>query len=141
MTSSEPIWAALFAAVAAMPGLVMSSRRLKDVTSLTAAQMPALYLHQDTEKAEKIVRGLPTIWRLHGHIYLYASNGDPNIAPSTVLNPLVGSLRSILMPGPPENEQTLGGLVQWCRIDEVLFHEGTDMEQMIALVPVQMLTT
>lgn len=142
IAARETIYAALFALASGMPELVTKSRRRKDVTGLSSNQMPAVYQHQLRERVVKVQRGMPSIWELDVDFYIYLSNGDPNVVPSSILNPILDSLTAMLQPGMPENEQTLGGLVAWCRIyDEIEIHEGTDGEQIIVLVPVRILTT
>lgn len=137
----ETIYAALFALVSNLPGLVTASRRLKHWDSVSPAQQPALFLIQRKETpAEK--RGLPAAWTLECDLILYVNAGsDPNAVPASALNPLLDAIDQALAPPAGQPVQTLGGLVSHCWIDRsgIVMDEGVLGTQAVAIVPVQIL--
>lgn len=136
----EAIYGALFARLAVVPGLVVSSRRLRHWTDVRAAEQPALFMAQGRELATPgdPVRGLPTQWTLQVEVYLYART-DGGLAPGTVMNPLLDALEAALKPdNAMQRCQTLGGLVEHCWIEgELETDEGTLGDQAVCIVPVR----
>ena len=136
----EPIYAALFAKVAASAGFVTTRRRLAHWTDVQALSQPALYMAQTGESA-RVVRGQDTIWTLDVELYIYVRAQNQE-APGPLLNPLLDAVCTALAPNTPDNVQTLGGLVQHCWIEgDIKTDEGTLGEQGVAIVPVRILTT
>jgi len=137
----EPIYAALFALVAAIPGIATASRRLSHWTEVAPAAQPALF---QVQKAETIERrtGLPPKHTLRLDLYLYANTAnDPAVAPAQILNPLIDAIEALLLPGDPLGlPQTLGGLVTHAWIDGTTeTDEGVLGAQAVAIVPVAIL--
>lgn len=139
MTPRETIWLALFALLRSTPGVMTSSRRLRMWTDVAAADQPALFLAQKSETA-KVQPKLPTVWHLHADIILYGTSGDQNdgdTSPMAALNPLIDAIIARMMPAGGIEEQTLGGLVERCRVDgEVVIAEGVQGDQSIVIIPV-----
>lgn len=136
----EPIYAALFAKLAAVPGFVTMSRRLKHWNDCDKSIQPALYMAQTGESADT-VRGQPTRWTLAVDVYVYART-DGELAPGPVINPLIDAIEQALAPNAIENAQTLGGLVEWCRVDGAIqTDEGTLGEQLVQIIPVLILVS
>ncbi len=140
----EPIYSALFALITQAPGLKTSSRRLIPWEELAPADQPALMMIQKGEHAE-VKTKLPTIWTLKVDIVLYAFNSGQTIGsgattPMTALNPIVDAIATVLLPTPPTDDQTLGGLVTRCRIDgEIITDEGVLGNQAVVLIPITIL--
>jgi hypothetical protein len=138
MTSFEPIYAALFARLEAIAGLKTSSRRLRHWNDVPKEQQPALFMIQTGEAPEQ-VKGLPPKWRLGVEVYLYVSVSE-DVAPATILNPLLGAIRDALGPEPVSNTQTLNGLASHAWIaGQIEVYDGVLGSQAVALVPIEIL--
>lgn len=134
----EPIYAALFAAVSAAPGLLTVSRRLKHWNDVPASQRPALFMTQKDEHA-MVVTGQPTRWLLNVDLYLYVSTQGSD-APGSVLNPILDAIAATLDFQPVGQRQTLGDLVHYARIEgKVETDEGTMGNDAVAIIPVSIL--
>jgi hypothetical protein len=147
----EPIWAAFFALL--FPALTQGSggpfisvsRRARNYTQVTPVEQPALYLIERRETASAKNRGLPTIWHLHGEIYIYARNELNQVAAGSgggqVLNPLIDAVEGAINPGTvPGMIQTLGGLVSRAFIDgDVQVDEGNLDNQAVAIIPIHII--
>lgn len=141
MSLREPIYAALFARLAALPGLASASRRLSHWSDVPAAAQPALF---QVQKGETVTqrRGLPPRRQLAVELFLYARSGaDPTVAPSQILNPLIDAIEAALAPDDPTDAvQTLGGLVAHAWIEgRIETDEGVLGDQAVAIVPVNLL--
>jgi hypothetical protein len=134
----ENIYAALFARVAAVPGLVTASRRLLHWSDVAPALQPALFQVQKRELPRRPSGALPA-WSLHADLYLYAHVGsDPQVPPATALNALLDAIDAALAPDPVSGAQTLGGLVAHCWIDPagIETDEGVLGPQAVAILPI-----
>src|SRR5689334_4528663 len=98
MIAREPIYAALFARVAAAAPFVTVARRLRHWSDVAPAEQPALFMRQKTETAAGPERGTPTVWAMAVELYIYVHADDPYVAPATVLNPLVDAVEAALAP-------------------------------------------
>jgi hypothetical protein len=137
----EAIYAALFARIAALPGLVTAGRRLKHWHDVPPSLQPALFMVQKRERPSQ-QRGLPTTWVLAVDLYLYSHGGaDPNAVPAQALNALLDGLEAALAPDPASGLQTLGGLVDHAWIDPggIETDEGVLGDQAVAIVPIQIM--
>lgn len=137
----EPLYAALFARLAAIPGLKTASRRLRHWSDVGASEQPALFLAQKSETAQTVT-GQPTRWALTADVYLYVNTPAPQ-SPGQAMNPLLDAIEAALAPdSPARNANTLGGLAQYCRIEGAIeTDEGTLGDQAVAIVPIQILAT
>lgn len=135
----EAIYAALFAKLAAIPGLVTMSRKLKHWADVQPIEQPALYLAQKTETAQPQT-GLPPKWLLSVDVYVYVRTTGAD-APGPVINPILDAVAAALEPDNPiRNTCTLGGLVEWARIEGTIeTDEGTLGDQAVAIVPINIL--
>lgn len=134
----EPIYAALFALLSDIPGVVLSSRRLRHWTDVPPEEQPALFVTQGNEQADTLT-GQPTKWLLSVDVYIYANTA--NGSPSTILNPIIDSVVDALMPI-TGNIQTLGGLVSYCRVSgQIETDEGLLGDQAVAIIPIEILAT
>ena len=142
MISREPIYAALFARLAAAAGFVTAERRLKHWSDVAPAEQPALFQYQKGESAAVKALGAPTVWTLRVELYLYAHSGDPHAAPATMLNPLIDAVEAALSPNAATGMQDLGlpAMVQHAYIaGKVQTDEGALGDQAVAIVPVEIL--
>lgn len=133
----ESIYAAFFALISAVPGVVIKSRRLKHWTDVAPIDQPALFMTQKRENAVQNTN-MPTKWTLHAEVIVYANVGaDYNATPSQILNPIIDAICAAITPDEAVGEQTLGGLVHRCRIDGAIeTDEGALGEQGVVIIPV-----
>jgi hypothetical protein len=142
MIAREPIYAALFARVGGAAHFVTVARRLRHWSGLTPAEQPALFMRQKTEIAAVTTLGAPPVWTLIVDLYLYAHAGDPFVAPSTVLNPLIDAVEAALAPLAATGLQNLGvpAMVQHAYIvGKIETDEGVLRDQAVAIIPVEIL--
>ncbi len=134
----EAIYQALFAELAAIPGLSLASRKLKHWNDVPQPNQPALFLVQKGEETQR-ASSLPPRRTLMAEVYLYARSEDPAVPPASLLNPLLDAVEAALLPDASGN-QTLGGLVQHAWIEgKTETDEGVLGEQAVAIVPVTIL--
>lgn len=138
MIIREPIYAALFARLSAVPGLTTYSRRLKHWAETPVEEQPALFQAQKAERVQ-VQTGKPSQWTLLLDVYLYVHVLAPG-APSEVFNPLTDAIcASLAHDHPSEGRCTLGGLVYNARISgQIETDEGTLGEQAVLIIPVEL---
>lgn len=135
----EAIYQALFDLVAAAPGLVTTSRKLKHWADVPANERPALFMTQVSETASNTT-GIPTKWTLAVRLYVYISTEDWE-SPGSALNPILDYIADTLDIHPARGPQTLGGLVHWARIEGTIeTAEGVLGNDEVAIIPVMILT-
>ena len=136
----EPIYQALFTLASGSASFLTKSRRLRHWSEVSPSEMPALFMTQKTESA-KTQTGLPTIWTLSVDLYLYVESADVNVAPATLLNPLLDAITNLFDPPAQSGRQTLGGLVQYCRVNgNIETDEGILGNMAVAIIPIEVLT-
>lgn len=145
----EPIKTALFNLIAALQfdlgsgpvGFTTASPKLKHWNDVQPSAQPAFFLSQGPQipLAPPAPNG-PRAWHLDyiGRVYVN-TQGDTD--PTTALNPILDAITNVFDPlqlnGSP---QTLGGLVQWARIEGAIeTFEGTLGDQEVALIPIRLL--
>lgn len=134
----EPIYAALFSLLSNSASFNTKSRRLKMWPDVNKADQPAIFQIQKNEQAVTVTN-MPTRWTLKVDVYLYANTSDHTQSPSQILNPLLDAITAALKPA-GEN-QTLGGLVSYCRIAGAIeTDEGVLGDQSVAIIPIEILT-
>jgi hypothetical protein len=113
--------------VACTAGVVTTSRRLQFAANV--ASQPALFLRETEEELEyrNIILQLQT---LRAEVWIYARAGeDPNVTAGTVLNNLLDSIQAAMAPDDPSTGRfTLGGLVEWCRLEGHVDKEPGDLD-------------
>lgn len=141
MMNREAIYQALYAKLAAVPGLKTKGRKLKHWTDVPASQQPALFQAQKNELAQR-QQGLGTVWTLTVDVYLYTHTAGIAL-PSAQLNGIVDAIEAALQPdNPVRNTNTLGGLVQHCRIEGAIeTDEGTLGDQAVCIIPIVITAT
>lgn len=137
----EAIYQALYDKLAAVPGIKTKGRKLKHWSDVPASQQPALFQAQKNELAHR-QQGVGTVWTLTVDVYLYTSTTGSAL-PSTQLNSIVDAIEAALQPdNPVRNTNTLGGLVQHCRIEGAIeTDEGTLGDQAVAIIPIVITAT
>lgn len=138
--SREPIYAALFALLSDITGVVTSSRRLQHWSDVPATAQPAIFQTQKKELQQRR-QNMPAKITLQCEVYIYVNTGNDlvNVTPSMLLNPLMDAINAAIEPYPGER-QTLGALVYNCFIDgEIVTGEGVLGPQEIAIVPITIL--
>jgi len=135
----EAIYAALFAMVSPLDGLVTVSRRLRHWSDVPSSETPALFQAQGKQSvARPAANGLPSKYELDATIYVYVNTVDQ--VPGTVLNPIVDAITQIFDPNPVGAPQMLGGLVQWARVEGTIeTSEGTLGDVEVCMIPIRML--
>jgi hypothetical protein len=137
----EAIYQALFDLVKDLSGFVTTSRRARLVKDVAAEEQPALFLEEGPgETVQHQGQGLPAKHFLYVDFGFYARlDEDKSVAPGSILNPLIDAIEAALDPDPDE-DQTLGGLVEYCRISgKVLKNEGLLDGQASVVIPVEIL--
>lgn len=133
------------AAVALVQGFQTTGRRLLHWGDVAA--QPALFVDDGDERWPPRPGGIPGKPVLEAEIWVYSDAGDnPNAAPATQLNALLGAIDAALAPVPVfngvdrQNVQTLGGLVEHCWIEGRMIKSSGHLDgQSIAIIPVHML--
>jgi hypothetical protein len=136
----EAIYQALFDLVKDLSGFVTTSRRARLVKDVAPEEQPALFMEEvPGETVSYQAQGLPADHLLYVELGFYARlPEDKSVAPGTILNPLIDAIEAALAPDPDEEEQTLGGLVTYCRISgKIEKNEGLLDGQASVVVPVE----
>jgi hypothetical protein len=112
---------------ACIAGVITTGRRLL-LWDQVAAQ-PALFL-RDTEEDLQYPGTILQIQTIKAEVFLYAKTGnDPTVVGSTILNNFMDSIQAALAPDDPStNRFTLGGLVEWCRLEGRVDKEPGDLD-------------
>jgi hypothetical protein len=132
----ETVYAALFAKLQTLPGLVTVSRRLQNVQDVQPEQFPAAFQLQGSQEA-KFSGNTPSTYTWKADWLLYVHDDDPTSAPSIQLNTLIDAACALLDPSPATNRQTLGGLVEYCAIDgNIQVFEGVLGNRAVAVLPI-----
>jgi hypothetical protein len=116
-----------------------TSRRLVHWSEVGNTDQPALFMTQGSQTAE-FTQKMPTRWTLEATIYMYAkTGGELLVPPMQILNPLIDQFVENILPSALTGEQTLGGLVERCRIDgPIETDEGVLGDQAVVIIPVTM---
>jgi hypothetical protein len=136
----EAIDAALFALIwdgSTFKNDQATARKLRHWNDVSAAEMPALFLAGGKQIVIRTAaNGLPTHWHIMREIYVYVRTAGA-ASPQTVLNPILDLLDAKLGPNGIGTPQTLGGLVQYARIEGTIeTSEGTLGDLEVAIIPV-----
>lgn len=135
----EPISVALFAKLAAVPGLVTSSRILQHFSDVPAVNQPALFLTPGVQTAVRAGAGLPAKWTVDMDVFVYVNRASSDV-PDTALNTILDGIEAALLPLPAQEVQTLGGLCTHCWIEGAIQTEvGSMGNQILCVVPIRIL--
>lgn len=138
--SREAIYSALFAKVGSASGFMTIGRKLQHWADVAPAEQPALFQVQKSEDV-KPQTGMPSKVLMHVELYIYnLSTADPYASPAIGLNKLMDAVTAALSPMGGATEQTLGGLVSYCRINgQINTDEGVLGDQAVAIIPIEIL--
>lgn len=116
-------------------------RRVKLWSDVAPADQPALFIGEHGETVAYASDNLPSKTTLNVDLLIYTSAGrDPDSVPARALNIAIEALVATLAPDPKTGRQTLGGLVQSCRVEGRIIKDPGDLDgQGFALVPVKIL--
>lgn len=120
------------------------SRRLKVWDQVAKNLQPAMFLTEHAESTAYTSNALPEKLTMMAQIWVYiASGADPKAVPATDLNVVLDAIDKQLKPSPLVTfRQTLGGLVQHCRVDgQVLKVPGDEDGQGLILIPIKIFVT
>lgn len=135
----ETVYAALYAKLATLPGLVTVSRRLQNVQDVAAENFPAAFQLQG-EQQTTYSGSTPSIFKWKADWLLYAYSADPAVAPSTALNTMIDAACALLNSDPGQPRQSLGGLVEYCAVDgNIQVFEGVLGDRAVAVIPITIL--
>ena len=139
--SREAIYGALFAVAQRAAGFATVSRKLQHWTDVPSGAQPALFQNQRQELVQQQTNR-PPIWRYSVDWYVYAWSDDPSQSPAIQLNTLIDALEAALAPAFPPENQTLGGLVTYARINgQIQTDEGVLGQQAVAIIPIEIEAT
>ncbi len=148
MTPRNDIYQALFALIAGTQlgtppaaAFATTGKRLLHWSEVPPIQQPAFFLALGSQEA-LFTQKIPTRWKLHAWAHFYACVDESDTqSPMELLNPIVDAIVAALQPKPPYGEQTLGGLVEYCRISgNIETDEGTLGSQAVVIMPIEMFT-
>jgi len=140
----ETIFAALFALVSPLtvyPWKSTPSRRLKLWGDVALDQRPALFQFEGTEETYTWSNDVNPKRVLEARLFFYTNCKDPTVQGATQMNQILTAIERALLPTGKDlagvGRQTLGGLVQHCRIEGKVFRDPGDLDgDGMARVPV-----
>lgn len=121
------------------------SRRLKMFDRIDPSVQPALFIVQHREGYNNRGAGLPPRRWLEIGLWAFAKTGDEGIVGDEFLDSMEEGLEDVLLPPDDfmRNEQTLGGLVYWVKIDKtdgLFIRDPGDIDgQALLVLPVRIL--
>jgi hypothetical protein len=140
----EDIYSALFdilETTAKAAGAKTCSRKLRHWSDVPAAEQPAVFQIQRTESSIRR-RGVPAKTTLNVDFYIYVNTSDdPQLAPTTLLNPILDAIDNAFPSEEPGGPVTLDGLVShvWTT-GNIETAEGVLGSQEVAIVPIEIIT-
>lgn len=119
----------------------MLSRRVRLWSDVSPHDQPALFFGEHGENVAYTVDAFPGKTTLNVDCLIYTCAGrDPDATPARALNLAIEALIAALAPDPKIGRQTLGGLVQYCRVEGRIVKDPGDLDgQGFALVPIKIL--
>lgn len=137
----EAIYSSLFDLLSNAYSWATASRVLLHWSDCDRLQQPAMFMVQAGEQAIVQTRQ-PTVYQMNVQVYIYAhSQTLDGENPSQILNKLLDAVTAAMKPSRAAEVQTLGGLVQYARIEGAIeTDEGFLGEQAVAIVPITILT-
>lgn len=140
--SRETIYSGLFAAFSGIAGFNTVSRKLRHWSDVPGNEQPALFQIQKGENIEQ-QRGLHPKYLLEVELYVYAFSSDSNVAPATIINPLLDAVEALLAAPVGQDAQTLGiaGVSHIWIAGHIETDEGVLGDQTVAVIPINIMTT
>jgi hypothetical protein len=132
----EQVFAALFAKLKTVPGVVTCSRRLQNAQDMQPEQMPAAFQLQGEQNL--VFKGsTPPVNTWDATWFLYSYDSDPTTTPTTQLNAMVEAALASLAPLGAFDKQSLGGLVEFAAVTgKIQVFEGVLGNIAIAILPI-----
>lgn len=142
--SRESVYAALYAVLQTVPGLMGSARKWIPWSQISPGQQPFLILREFGETYEwKLGGPAPATKLLIANVIVYVRVDTPSADQwgATVINNFLDQIEATLMPNVELGRaQTLGGLVRWCRVQgRQSVYEGDNQQQSISVLEVHCL--
>ena len=92
---------------------------------------------QKTESIKQTTN-LGSVNTMHVDFYLYNLTGEPYTSPAIALNNLTDAILTAIAPLPAQENQTLGGMVTYCRPSgEIITDEGVLGMQAVCIIPIE----
>lgn len=133
------VYQALFAK---LPSATTKSRTLRLWSEVPAEEMPALFLAVASQDCAPLAQGARRKWTTKATVYVYVATPDPATTPAMdLLAAQLDAIEAALAPGPAQEKQTLGGLVESVRITAVETDEGTLGSKAVALVTLEIVAS
>jgi hypothetical protein len=131
--------AAQFDLGSGLVGFTTASPKLRHWNDVQTGEQPALFLSQGPQMPlPPPAPGAPRAWHLDYTIRIYVkTEGDAD--PADALDPILDAIEAMFVSA-SALPQTLGGLVQWARIEGTIeTFEGTLGDQEVGLIPLRVL--
>ena len=140
----EAIHAALFELLDGAYGFNSSARRIKHWDDVNSSDFPALFLVHKYDTVEYLSKGAPPKYKMLFDVVIYVNTDGDHSTPSvSLMNPIIDAMDSVFgsAPYPLGNDQTLGGLVCYCRMGggNMQTDEGALGDIGVAIIPVEVL--
>lgn len=133
----EAIYTALFNVLQNTPGLMGASRVWRSWSNVAPAEQPFLMLREVGEDYRWTLGGKgPPIITLIANVIVYARFDDRDVPSATALNDFLDGLEDNLQSSVYVGiQQSLGGLVRWCRIQgrQTLYMDSMQQQSMTVL--------
>lgn len=143
----EQVYSALFTLLSTTPAitaLVTSfSRVFSIIDQVEPADMPRLMVWEQPEKSEFAGPAMSRKRVWNAAIVVYFQNTDKTVAGATIINPIIDAIEAAMRwDNPSAGKLTLGGLVEYCRIEGQTIKETGDTDAELrggAVIPVRIL--
>lgn len=141
-TTREQLYQALFEKFSNVVEFKTKSRRWKSFDDVSPKDMPAIFFTQDREVPVQEKQFI-TKWQIRVVLHIYVSTGgSKTINPSTLVNPIIDAVESMLRPEQSKTMQTLGinGVSHcWISEDGIDIVEGTLGDIAAIVIPIDIL--
>lgn len=118
---------------------VTLGRRVRLLEDMEDGELPALFMGVASQEMARVTKSPPRHF-LDALLFVYAANPDDTVAAAIALNGYIDVIEALLAAPPGFEEQTLGGAVEFCRLDGKLeIFDGPRGVRAAAILPVKML--
>lgn len=140
----EAVFSALFAKmVTAYAWKNTPTRRVLLWTDVPTEQRPSMHQFEGHDETWEWPNSANPRVYLEASIFIYTACKDPSVIGTTILNDVLTSVTNALLPSGADlttGRQTLGGLVQWARIQGSVTRVPGDIDgDGMAIVPIRIL--
>jgi hypothetical protein len=134
------------ASVAGTTGFRMKSRRVRLWGEVARELRPAMFMSCHNEIPGWKSANNPVVLEMDVMVYIYIDSGMPdssNTVPDMDLSAILDGIDSALAPGvADQGRQTLGGLVQHCRVDGSVLRDPGDLDgDGLLMIPIKISVT